>query len=306
MCHGLAQQTSPVIAGHRCRLEPAGQGLALGRTDEPRLARPEDVLGSVIGVDRLPPAAFGPVTPGTAEHQPGILAQQRRRQGVDPGIRSFEQLPTLVMEHAIDRLPVFAARIRLYRVGEGAARLEQPPGLAVGGAGLDLTELFHEHLLQVGAQHFVVTVAATIVGCRREDLPALQFLKDLLAAAAIEEGITDRPGEPRQHARPDEEPAQLGRQLVEDVAREVLASQPRPAAERGENAATLLRRLAARREVEQLQACGPPLSTTRELSELFRRQWSPVEIAEETLDFPGTKAQVFTADFEQRSRDAQA
>ena len=250
MCHGLVEQASPVIAGHRCRFEPAGQGLALGRTDQSRLARPEDALGSVVGVDRLAPAAFGPVTPRAAEHQPGILAEQRRRQCVDPGIRSFEQLPTLVMEHAVHRLPVFAARIGLYRVGEGAVRLEQPPGTPVGGACLDLTELFQEHLFQVRAQHFVIAVATAVVGRGGEDLPALQLLEHLLAAVAIKESVADQPGQPGQHARPDQEPAQLGRQLIEDVAGQVLASQPRPAAERGENAATLLRRLAAGREVE--------------------------------------------------------
>ena len=223
MRHGLVEQTSPVIAGHRCRFEPAGQGLALGRTDQSRLARPENALGSVVGVDRLPPAAFGPVTPRAAEHQPGILSEQCGRQRVDPGIGSFEQLPTLVVEHAIDRLPVFAARIRLYRVGEGAVRLEQPPGTPVGGACLDLTELFQEHLFQVGAQHFVIAVATAVIGRRGEDLPALELLEHLLAAVAIKERIADRPGEPGQHARPDQEPAQLGRQLVENVARQVLA-----------------------------------------------------------------------------------
>src|SRR5439155_3185087 len=210
------------------------------------------------------------------------------------------------MEHAVHRLPIFAARIRLYRVGEGALRLEQPPGTPVGGACLDLTELFQEHLFQVGAQHFVIAVATAVIGRRGEDLPTFQLRENLLAAGSVEEGIADRPGEPGQHARPDQEPAQLGRQLVENIARQVLAGQPRPAAQRGENAATLLRRLAAGREVEQLQTGGPPLGTARELSELFRWQRSPIEIAEETLDFPGAKAQVLTADFEQRSRDAQA
>src|SRR5256886_17563700 len=132
------------MAGFGWGSEPAGGRREAGRTDESRLARPEDALGSVIGVNRLAPAAFGPVTPRAAEHQPGILAEQRRRQRVDPGIRSFEQLPTLVMEHAVHRLPVFPARIGLYRAGEGAVRLEEPPGTPVGGACLDLTELFQE------------------------------------------------------------------------------------------------------------------------------------------------------------------
>ena len=30
------------------------------------------------------------------------------------------------MEHAVHRLPILAPRIRLYRIREGAARLEQP------------------------------------------------------------------------------------------------------------------------------------------------------------------------------------
>src|SRR2546430_2367662 len=140
MRHRLAQQAGPVIAGHRCRLEPAAERLALGRANKASLALPADARGPVGGVDRVSPTPPGPLAPGS-----------------------------------------------------------------------------------------------------------------------VEEGITNRSGESSQHARPDEEPAELGRQLVEDIARQVLAGQPRPAAERGEDAAPLLRRLAARREVEQLEAGGPPL-----------------------------------------------
>src|SRR6202035_876713 len=42
-----------------------------------------------------------------------------------------------------------------------------------------------------------------------------------------------------------------------------------------------------------------------ELGELFRWQRSAIEIAEETLDFPGAKAQILAPDLEQRSRNAQ-
>ena len=75
MSHRLVQQTGPVIPWHRGRLQPAGQRLALGRADEPGLARSEDPLGPMVGIDCLPPAPFGTMTTGAAEHQPGILAK---------------------------------------------------------------------------------------------------------------------------------------------------------------------------------------------------------------------------------------
>ena len=122
------------------------------------------------------------MTPGTAQHQPGILAKQRGWKGVDPGVRSLQQLAALVMEQTIHRLPVFAARIGLHRLGEGAVRLEQRGGAPVGGARLDLTELIHQHLFEVRTKNLVITVAAPVVRGVRKYLPALEFSDPYLTA----------------------------------------------------------------------------------------------------------------------------
>ena len=96
--NGSTQEARPIIAGHRRGLQPAGQRLALGRTDQAGVARAEEPFGSLIGVDRLVPAAFSAMPASAPQHQPGILTQQRRRQGIDPGVGTMKELPTLVMQ----------------------------------------------------------------------------------------------------------------------------------------------------------------------------------------------------------------
>src|SRR5438034_4746613 len=81
-------------------------------------------------------------------------------------------------------------------------------------------------------------------------------------------------------AGPNQEPAQFGRQLVEDVAGQVFPGQPRAAAQCGEDSTPFQRRLAAGGEVEQLQSGRPTLGAARQLSELFGRQRFTIEITE--------------------------
>jgi len=55
------------------------------------------------------------------------------------------------VQQAVDRLPVFTAGVRLHRIGEGAAGFQEQSGALVGGACLDLTKFFDQHLLEVRA-----------------------------------------------------------------------------------------------------------------------------------------------------------
>ena len=296
----LAQQAGPIVARHGGRLQPPGQGLALAGTDEARIAGSKHMLGALVGLDRFAPASLGPVAAGTPEHQPRVLAKECRRQRVDPGPRPFQQLAALVVDEPVNRLPVLTPRIGLHRLWQRAAPFQQRPRSAIGGARLDLTELFHQHLLEVRAQHLVVTVAAAIIGGRRKDLAAFELLQQLLAPTAFQEGVAERPGEARHDAGPNQEPAQIGRQLVEDIAGQILSGQPRARPQRGEDSTPFQRRLPGRGEVKQLQPGGPTLGAARQLSELFRRQGFTIEITEQTFDLPGAKPQVLAADFQQR------
>ena len=301
----LAQQARPIVARHRRRLQPPGQDLALRGTDESRIAGSKQPLGALVGLNGLPPAPFRPVAASTAQHQPRVLAQKCRRQGVDPHPWPFQQFAALVVEQPVHGLPVLTAREGLNRLWQRPGPFQQRPRPTVCGACLDLTELFHQHLLEVRAQDLVVAVAAAIIGGRGEDLSAFELLQQLLAAAAFEEGIAEGPAEPRHDAGPYQEPAQIGRQLVEDVARQVLARQPRAAAQRGEDSTALERRLARGGQVEELQPRRPTLGAACQLSELFRRQGLAVEVTKQAFDLPGAKPQVLAADLQQRSGDAQ-
>ena len=267
---GLAEQAGPIGARHWRRFEPAGQRLALQRADQAGVARSEDALGAQVGLDGFAPATLGAVATSAPEHQPRVLAQQRRRQGIDPGIRPFQQLAALVMQQSVDCLPVLAPRVGLDRVREGAASFQQARRFAVSRPGLNLTELVHEDLLEVRAQHLVIAIAAAVIGGIGEDLAALELRQHLLAAGTVKEDVTDGPAQARQHAGTNQEPAQLRRELVQDITCEVLAGQPRPIAERSQDAPAFLRRLAPGGEMEQLQPRGPALRAARQLSELFR------------------------------------
>src|SRR5260370_1751698 len=110
------------------------------------------------------------------------------------------------MEQPIDRLPIFAAGVGLHRVGKRAAGFEQLRGPPVGGARLDLTELFHPHLFEVRTQHFVIPVTAAIIGVVDEDLPALECLENLLSLtpppAATTHTSPQTPDPPPTHPHP--------------------------------------------------------------------------------------------------------
>src|SRR5947209_1201394 len=130
------------------------------------------------------------------------------------------------MKQSVDRFPVFTAGERLNGFGESTMRLEHHPGSLVGSLGLDLTELFHEDLFEVRTQDLVIAVATTVIRCRGKDLPSLELLEDLLTAAALQKGVADGAADAGQHAGSYKEAAQVRRQLVQDIAGQVLASDP--------------------------------------------------------------------------------
>ena len=155
------------------------------------------------------------------------------------------------------------------------------------------------------AQHLVIAIAAMVVGGGGEDLPPLQLLQDLLAARAIEKRITQDATQAAEHAGADQKAPQVRRQLIQDVAGQVLPGQLGPNAERFQDSSALHGRLAMGGEVKQLQPGGPAFGAAGELGKLLRRQGFSIEVTEQAFDLPRPKAQVVGADFQQGAGDAQ-
>src|SRR2546430_2541707 len=123
---------------------------------------------------------------------------------------------------------------------------------------------------------------------------------------AAQERVADLAAEALEDARLDEEPAQVERQLGQHVPGQVLADEARAGAQRGQDAAPLVRRLAAGGQVEELQPGGPALGAPRQRGQLHRRHRVPVVVAEEPLDLPRAEPEVVAADLQQAPGDPQA
>ena len=126
------------------------------------------------------------------------------------------------------------------------------------------------------------------------------------AAAPAEELVAQRPRQPAQHARLDEELAELLGQVGQDVPGQVLADEPAAGPDRGEDPAPLVRGLAARREVEQLEAGRPALGPPGEDGQLVGRDGLAVVVPEQALHLPRPEPQVVRADLDEVAGDAQS
>ena len=155
-------------------------------------------------------------------------------------------------------------------------------------------------------QHFVIAVRAVFIEGRREDLAPFKFDQHHLAAAGAQQLVTQSGRQTTEDTSPQQEVAQVDRQLVEHVAGEVLAHEARAQTEFAQDPTPLPRGLSRRGQVEQLQSRGPPFGAARQLGEFIRRQVLAVDIAEQPLDFPRAEAKIVSADLEEGARDAQS
>ena len=150
----------------------------------------------------------------------------------------------------------------------------------------------------------MVAVRAFVVVQRDgEDLAVREVVEDRRAAARPAQRVARRPGEAAQDGRLDEERPERRGQLVEHVAREVLANQSPRRPCPGQDPPSVLGRLAARREMEQLQPRGPALGPARERGQIGRRDRVPVEVAEQPFRLPCPEAQVVRPDLQQLPGD---
>jgi hypothetical protein len=117
----------------------------------------------------------------------------------------------------------------------------------------------------MGAQYLVVPIGAFLVQPLYEDLPSLEFGEHSPALLTTQKAITDRAAEAAKHACIDEEASELRGQLVENLAREVLADEARRSVELGQEPTTLLRSLPSRGQVKEVQARCPALCATGKL-----------------------------------------
>ena len=119
-----------------------------------------------------------------------------------------------------------------------------------------------------------------------EDLAAKQLVERRGAASPVEEAVAQRAGEPAEDARLDEELAQVVGQVRHDVPGEVLPDEAAARTDGRQDPAALVGRLAAGREVEELEAGRPALRPAGEDREIVRRDRVAVVVAEEPLDLP--------------------
>ena len=151
-------------------------------------------------------------------------------------------------------------------------------------------------------------VAVRLVGLvelDREDLAAVELGQERGAPPPVEQPVAERTGQPAEDARLDEEVAQLLGQVGHHVPRQVLADQAAAGADRGQDPAALLRRLAARREMEQLEAGRPALGPAGEDGQLVGRDGLAVVVAEQALDLPCPEPELVGADLQQLAADAE-
>ena len=113
-------------------------------------------------------------------------------------------------------------------------------------------------------------------------------------------------GQPAEHAGVDEEVPELLRQIRHDVPGEVLANEPAARADRRENPAPLLGRLAPCRQVEELEPCSPAFSSSGEDGQVVGRNGIEVVVAEQPLHLPGAEPQVVRPDLEQLAGDPES
>ena len=303
-----AEDPRPVARrARRPGLEPCPERLALAMADERDRRRPEAALGPAERVERVRPAAFRPRPPGGRQLEPRLVADDRRRQALEPGRRGIGQSRALSAQQPANRGPVLGSAVRAQRLRGRLGLLEQRPGPGVAVAGRLLPHPVDEHPVEERPEDLVVAVRLVgLVELDREDLAPVQLAEERRAAAPAEQLVAERPRQPAQHARLDEELAELLGQVGQDVPRQVLADEPAAGPDRGEDPAPLVRGLAARREVEELEAGRPALGPAGEDGQLVGRDGLAVVVPEQALHLPRPEPQVVRADLDEVAGDAQS
>ena len=158
--------------------------------------------------------------------------------------------------------------------------------------------------LEVRSEHLVVPVGAVVE--RHHELLELLELPQLgVAPVAGQELVGEGPVDDTEHGCVEEEAAQVVGECVEHVAGEVLACQRRTARCHADQPALLRRRLVAHREVEQLEARGPPLDALGEPGDVLRRQSEPAHLVQQPFGLPGAEAEIVRSDLEQLAGEPQ-
>ena len=185
--------------------------------------------------------------------------------------------------------------------------LEQRAGAAEALACRAFADALDELELEVAAQHLVVAVRpAVLVDRAREDLPLGERGQVGVRARRVEQLVAERARQLAEHAGLQQEVRQLGLEIGEHVAREVLAREREVRAEAGQQAPSLGRRATAAGEVEELEAGGPALGPAREHREVARRQRLAVDLPEELLDLPRAEAEIVGVQLQEVAGDEQA
>ena len=185
------------------------------------------------------------------------------------------------------RRPTRLPAERRHRTGRRAVGLEDRPGSPVQGPGHLLAGLEGEGLEEVGAEHLVVPVRASVVLHEGEQASALELVEVLGAPVASSSSSHRERRELVEHRGAEEEAAKVGRDHREHVRREVLPGEPDPQPGTGQHAPRSRRGPALGGEVEHLQAGRPPGGALGELGELVGMEPHAVAVAEQLLDLPG-------------------
>ena len=268
------------------RVQPCGEGHPLAPAGIPRVAGSEERLGADVGRERLRPAALGAVAPGRCQRQPGILHEERWREGVDPGPVTVDESRPVTLEQAVDRRPVLGPAERGQGLGHCPAGREELAGPVRLGPCARLTGRRDQHRLQVASQDLVVPKRALVIKRDREDAAPFELLEELPAARSLQERVAERTVQAAQHAGPDQEVAKLVGQLRDHVAGEVVAHEPGARTEAGQDPQPFIAWLAVRGEMEELEAGRPTLRPPGQPRELVRAELVAVEVTEEPLHFP--------------------
>ena len=310
--HGFADEAGPqgtdrVRRGHGHRVEPGGDPLPLPARRVGGTRRPERGLGADVPVDGRRPAAIvaGPARGG--QRDPGVVALDRGRHGVDPGrlLRGGQAL-ALAAEQPPHGVPVLRAAVGAQRLGQGPVGFEHLARPRVPYPGLGLAERLDQHPVEVLAQDLVVAEGLVVVLHRDgEHAAARQLVEEDAAARGPPQAIAQRPRQPPQDAGVEQERAQVLAQPDEHVLGEVLAQEAPAHLGAAQQPPALVGGAAPRREVEQLEPRGPALRPARQHGEVARQHGVVVDVAEQLLDLPGPEPQVVRPELQELARDAQ-
>ena len=219
-----------------------------------------------------PPLDLGRVADGEFEardrkRQCRILDERGPAQLVDPlpdlvaAIRSDEarkhlpdQISSSLPVIALDRMPDGGVEIARLLPPDARPKMEGDEAL-----GVPMAEIVGEH---VAEQSMATKPLAVSVDRSHQRVRRSQILENATRAAAVEQRIAQRPGQPREHRRPREEIEPFVRQGLQQLLSQVLHDEPITAGELQGSCAGI--RLGQEREDGEGQSRGPPFGVLHE------------------------------------------